>query len=120
MIAVRRLSKAGDGRIHSDSASKISTMLIYLNDVWSAAARGALRALNGPGDMNDDALEFPPLAGNVFAFARSEASWHGHPPFVGERYVVQATFLVSEEALERKERRRAAQLFLKKLNPFGA
>lgn len=119
MIAVRRLSKTGDGRVHNDSESKICTMLIYLNDAWDSAEGGAIRALNGPGDMTDYAVEIPPLAGNVFAFARSATSWHGHPPFVGERYVVQTTFLVSEDALAHKERRGALQLFLKKLNPFG-
>ncbi len=119
MITVRRLSKKGDGRVHNDSESKICTMLIYLNDRWDSAEGGAIRALNGPDDMNGYALEVPPLAGNVFAFARSATSWHGHPPFVGERYVVQTTFLVSEHALDRKAHRGALQLFLKRINPFA-
>lgn len=119
MITVRRLSKPGDGRVHNDSASKICTMLIYLNETWDSAEGGAIRALNGPDDIDDYALEFPPLAGNVFAFARSDNSWHGHPPFAGERYVVQTTFLVSREALDRKENRGGLQLFLKKINPFA-
>ena len=120
MITVRKLSKAGDGRIHNDSVSKISTMLIYLNETWPEGAGGAIRALNGPDDMDDFAVEVPPTAGAVFAFARSEASWHGHPSFAGERYVVQTTFLQSADALERKERMGALQLALKKLNIFGA
>lgn len=119
MITVRRLSKAGDGRIHNDSLAKIATMLIYLNDDWDSAAGGAIRALNGPDDMDDYAAEVAPLAGNVFAFARSETSWHGHPPFTGERYVVQTTFLTSQEELDRKENRGEMQLLLKKLNPFA-
>jgi Rps23 Pro-64 3,4-dihydroxylase Tpa1-like proline 4-hydroxylase len=117
MITVRRLSKAGDGRIHNDSASKICTMLIYLNDEWRVEDGGAIRALNGPDDMDDYAFEAPPVAGAVFAFKRSESSWHGHPPFVGERYVVQTTFLQSKADLERKESRGRMQLFLKKI--FG-
>lgn len=117
MITVRRLSKAGDGRIHNDSESKICTMLIYLNDEWKAEEGGAIRALNGPDSMDDYALEVPPVAGEVFAFKRSEASWHGHPPFAGERYVVQTTFLQSKADLDRKEHRGRVQLFLKKL--FG-
>ncbi|HXI86656.1 MAG TPA: 2OG-Fe(II) oxygenase [Parvularculaceae bacterium] len=119
MITIRKLSKEGDGRIHNDSASKIATMLIYLNDDWNDAEGGAIRALNGPDSMDDYAAEVSPVAGNVFAFARSETSWHGHPPFAGERYVVQTTFLVSEEALARKENRGGLQLLLKKLNPFA-
>lgn len=119
MITVRRLSKPGDGRIHNDSTAKIATMLIYLNDVWDSREGGAIRALNGPKDMDDFAAEVAPVAGNVFAFARSEASWHGHPPFTGERYVVQTTFLTSQAELDRKENRGGLQLFLKRINPFS-
>lgn len=118
MITVRRLSKDGDGRIHNDSKSKICTMLVYLNDSWDKEEGGAIRALNGDQSMEDYAEEVEPLAGNVFAFARSETSWHGHPPFAGERYVIQTTFLTSQEELDRKENRGGLQLFLKKLNPF--
>ncbi len=119
MITVRRLSKIGDGRIHNDSESKICTMLIYLNDDWDAAEGGAIRALNGPEDMDDFAEEVAPLAGKAFAFRRSENSWHGHPPFAGERYVVQTTFLTSEEELARKENRGGLQMFMKRINPFA-
>ena len=118
MITVRKHSKLGDGRVHNDSVSKICTMLIYLNEGWDNAAGGAIRALNGEGSMDDYAEEVSPLAGNVFAFARSDTSWHGHPPFQGERYVIQTTFLINEEELARKENRGGFQLFLKKLNPF--
>jgi hypothetical protein len=118
MITVRKLSKIGDGRIHNDSVSKICTMLVYLNESWDDAAGGAIRALNGDQDMDDYAEEVSPLAGSVFAFARSDTSWHGHPPFAGERYVVQTTFLINEEELARKEKRGGLQLLLKKLNPF--
>lgn len=118
MITVRRLSKEGDGRIHNDSKSKICTMLIYLNESWDPTEGGAIRALNGDKDMDDYAEEVTPVAGNVFAFARSETSWHGHPPYAGERYVIQTTFLTSQEELDRKENRGGLQYFLKKLNPF--
>ncbi|MTH96281.1 2OG-Fe(II) oxygenase [Roseibium sp. RKSG952] len=117
MITVRRHSKIGDGRIHNDSKSKICTMLIYLNDGWNNAEGGAIRALNNETSMDDFAEEVSPLAGNVFAFARSENSWHGHPPFEGERFVVQTTFLTSEEELRRKENRGGFQTKLKRL--FG-
>jgi len=115
MITVRKHSKLGDGRIHNDSLSKICTMLVYLNDSWDKEEGGAIRALNGEHDMDDFAEEVEPLAGNVFAFARSDTSWHGHPPFAGERYVIQTTFLTSQEELDRKENRGGIQLFLKKL-----
>ncbi|MEM9810013.1 MAG: 2OG-Fe(II) oxygenase [Pseudomonadota bacterium] len=113
MITVRRLSKIGDGRIHNDSLSKICTMLVYLNDDWNPSEGGAIRALNGEASMDDYAEEVSPIAGNVFAFARSETSWHGHPPFAGERYVIQTTFLTSQDELDRKENRGGIQMFLK-------
>jgi len=119
MITIRKHSKHGDGRIHNDSVSKIATCLIYLNAEWDTSHGGAIRALNGQTDMNDFADEIDPLTGNVFAFARSETSWHGHPSFEGERYVIQTTFLIDEEALARKENRGGLQMIIKKLNPFA-
>ncbi len=113
MITVRKHSKLKDGRIHNDSLSKICTCLIYLNKDWDDKVGGAIRALNGEKDMDDFTAEVSPLAGNVFAFARSATSWHGHPPFKGERYVIQTTFLVNEAALARKEKRGSLQMRLK-------
>lgn len=118
MITVRRLSQKSDGPIHNDSKSKILTMLTYLNAEWDGTGAGCIRVLNGPDDFDDFAEEVPPLEGYVFAFLRSDNSWHGHLPFDGERYVVQTTFLTSQEELDRKENRGGLQYFLKKLNPF--
>ena len=115
MITVRRLSKLSDGEIHNDSVSKLCTMLVYLNETWDEAEGGAIRALNTSDDMDNYAEEVKPLAGNVFAFARSDNSWHGHPPFAGERYVVQTTYLTSQEELDRKERTGGWQMQLKKV-----
>ena len=118
MITVRRLSQMSDGPIHNDSRSKILTMLTYLNADWDGTGAGCIRVLNGPKDFGDFTEEVPPLAGYVFAFLRADNSWHGHLPFEGERYVVQTTFLTSQEELDRKENRGGLQYFLKKLNPF--
>lgn len=118
MITVRRLSQKSDGPIHNDSKSKILTMLVYLNADWDGTGAGCIRVLNGKDDFEDFTEEVPPLAGYVFAFLRSENSWHGHLPFAGERYVVQTTFLTSQEELDRKENRGGLQYLLKKLNPF--
>ncbi|MEE2525181.1 2OG-Fe(II) oxygenase [Hyphobacterium sp. HN65] len=118
MITVRRLSQKSDGPIHNDSKSKILTMLTYLNPDWDGTGAGCIRVLNGKEDFEDYTEEVPPLEGYVFAFLRSDDSWHGHLPFEGERYVVQTTFLTSQEELDRKENRGGLQYFLKKLNPF--
>ena len=118
MITVRRLSQKSDGPIHNDSKSKILTMLTYLNAEWDGTGAGCIRVLNGPEDFEDFTEEVPPLAGHVFAFLRDDNSWHGHLPFEGERFVIQTTFLTSQEELDRKENRGGLQYFLKKLNPF--
>ena len=117
MITVRKLSQMSDGPIHNDSKSKLVTMLLYLNESWDGSSDGCIRVLNGPDDFEDYALEVAPLAGRVFAFKRSEDSWHGHLPFKGERYVIQTTFLTSQAELDRKENRGGIQYFLKKLLP---
>ncbi|AZU04663.1 hypothetical protein X907_2142 [Glycocaulis alkaliphilus] len=115
MITVRRISKLSDGPIHNDSKSKILTMLLYLNEHWDESDAGCIRVLNGPDDFADYTAQVPPLAGQVFAFLRSDNSWHGHLPFEGERYVIQVTFLTSQDELDRKENRGGLQYFLKKL-----
>ena len=117
MITVRRLSQLSDGPPHTDSQSKLVTMLTYLNETWDGTSDGCIRVLNSE-NLSDYVTEVPPLAGTVFAFRREAASWHGHLPFAGERYVVQTTFLTSQAELDRKENRGGLQLLLKKLNPF--
>lgn len=116
LITVRKWSAAKDGRIHNDGESKIATALIYLNEGWPKSGHGCFRVLNGPRSMDDFACEAPPLFGTLIAFKRSENSWHGHPPFAGERRVVQMAYLRSDADVERKARRGRMSLLLKKLN----
>lgn len=94
-------------------------MLIYLNDKWENDDGGAIRALNGETDMEDYSEEVAQIAGNIFAFARSDQSWHGHPPFAREHYVVETTFLINQAELDRKVKRGGLQNYLKKLNIFN-
>lgn len=115
MITVRRWSRSGDGRAHTDSDSKIATFLTYLNETWKPEEGGAIRALRSGTNMEDYAREIAPVQGQVFGFRRAENSWHGHPPFAGERLVVQLTFLQSAEAAGRKRRNAGVQGMFKKL-----
>jgi SM-20-related protein len=55
--------------------------------------------------------------GTVFAFLRSDHSWHGHQPFSGERKVVQVAWVTDAEELERKKRRNTTAQFFKAI--FG-
>ena len=119
MTTIRKLSAKSDGTIHVDSKSKILTMLIYLNAEWDGTGAGVLRVLNGPKDFEDYTEQVPPLEGTLFAFLRSDTSWHGHLPFEGERYVIQTAFLTSQEELDRKEKPRRSSAFPEKAQPVS-
>jgi len=85
----------GDGKIHTDSASKIITILIYMNMTWENSG-GRLRLLRSGDDLNEVLVEVPPIGGTLIAFKRADNSWHGHEPFVGERRVIQFNWVASE------------------------
>jgi SM-20-related protein len=84
-----------DGKIHTDSKTKIITVPIYMNTSWEQAG-GRLRLLRSAHDLNDVIAEVPPVAGMMLAFKRSDNSWHGHKPFAGERRVIQFNWLTSQ------------------------
>ena len=118
MITVRGESDGKDGRIHTDSATKLITLLLYLNAEWHDQG-GRLRLLRGPDDLDDYVAEIPPLAGTMIAFRRSESSFHGHRPHVGERRVVQLNWVTDSSVVRRETARHRWSARLKALNPFG-
>ena len=95
ITTVRGRCGPGDGKIHTDSATKIITVLIYMNETWDQPG-GRLRLLRSSHDLNDIIVEVPPIAGTLLAFKRSNNSWHGHELFVGERRVIQFNWLTSQ------------------------
>ena len=95
ITTVRGWCGPGDGKIHTDSVSKIITVLIYMNETWDEGG-GRLRLLRSSKDLNDIVAEVEPVAGTLLAFKRSNNSWHGHKPFVGERRVIQFNWLTSQ------------------------
>lgn len=101
VLTLRGWSDGRDGRIHTDSASKIVTLLLYLNPAWEPRD-GRLRLLRGPADLDDYAVEVPPVFGTMLAFRRSERSFHGHLAHRGERRVLQLNW-VSEASVSRRE-----------------
>ena len=95
MVTARGQSAARDGQIHTDSRTKIITVLLYMNESWENAG-GRLRLLRSASDLKNFIVEVPPVAGTLLAFKRSDNSWHGHEPFAGERRVIQFNWLTSE------------------------
>jgi SM-20-related protein len=118
MITVRGHSDGKDGRIHTDSATKLITLLLYLNPVWQDEG-GRLRLLCGPDDLDDFAAEVPPLAGAMVAFRRSAASFHGHRPHRGERRVLQLNWVTDAAVVRRETARHRWSARIKAFNPFG-
>jgi len=118
VVTVRGRCRAKDGRIHTDTASKIITVLIYMNTEWSDAG-GRLRVLRSGDDLEDYAAEVPPAAGTLLAFRRSDRSWHGHRGFVGERRVIQLNWLTDMATARRETRRHRLSAWVKKLAPAG-
>jgi SM-20-related protein len=114
-ITVRGRCQAKDGRIHTDTESKIITVLVYMNDSWDGEG-GRLRVLRSGSDLEDYAAEVPPEAGTLLAFRRSEKSWHGHEPFVGERRVLQLNWVMDEGVVRREHRRHRLSAWFKKLS----
>lgn len=115
MVTVRGHCQAKDGRIHADTASKIITVLIYMNSHWGSDG-GRLRILRSAHDLEDFAAEVPPDAGTLLAFRRSDTSWHGHPSFVGERRVIQLNWVSNLWVVRREQGRHRISSWLKKLN----
>lgn len=116
IITVRKWSAAKDGRIHVDGTAKVVNSLLYLNPTWSVQdSGGRFRVLRSDKSFDDMAAEVSPEFGTFLAFVRTDNSWHGHPPFVGERRVIQASWLRSLEDSRRKERRGRLSLLFKKL-----
>ena len=117
MITVRGHTRAKDGRIHTDSKSKLLTALIYFNDDWNAEG-GRLRLLRSSSDLEDYAAEVPPDKGTLLAFRCTENAWHGHKPFVGPRRTIQINWMTSDAVKQREIARHSFSARVKSL--FGA
>ena len=112
MVTVRGRSGTRDGNIHTDAASKIITVLLYMNPRWEEPG-GRLRLLRSPDDIEDAIVEAPPVAGTLVAFRRSDNSYHGHKPFVGPRRVIQLNWVTDRGTVGREILRHRASAWLK-------
>jgi SM-20-related protein len=114
MITVRGRCSEKDGKIHTDSETKIITILIYMNSAWESSG-GRLRLLRSGTNLEDVVLEVPPTEGTLLAFRRSNNSWHGHKPFSGPRRVIQFNWVTSEAVVRREQNRHRFSAWMKKL-----
>jgi SM-20-related protein len=116
MVTVRGQARPSDGRIHADAASKLITVLVYMNEAWEAPG-GRLRLLRRPDDLDSAVAEVPPAAGTLLAFRVTPNGWHGHEPASGPRRVVQLNWVVSDRVARRERLRHGLTARLKRL--FG-
>ena len=114
MFTVRGRCSDRDGGIHTDSVTKIITVLLYMNPTWEESG-GRLRLLRSGTDLEDYILEVPPEEGTLLSFRRSDNSWHGHKPFIGPRRVIQMNWVTSEKVLRYENRRHRLSAALKRI-----
>lgn len=113
LTTIMKRSQPKYGAIHTDGPSKVMTMLVYMNDDWNQGDGGRLRVLYDGQNFEPYAMEVPPTMGTMFAFLRSDNSWHGHRPFVGERRVVQIAWVKSQADVDRKKKHNKIAQFFK-------
>jgi len=113
MLTVRGWCESSDGQIHTDSTSKVITVLLYLNPEWNSD--GARLRLLRSKDLSDYAAEVVPTMGNLIVFKRSERSWHGHKPFEGRRMSLQFNWVNSAGYKQREKFRHGVSSLLKRL-----
>lgn len=114
MITVRGHSQERDGQIHTDTKSKIITVLLYMNPSWEQPG-GQLRLLKNGHNIDDVITEIPPVEGTLLVFKVSPNSWHGHKPFVGDRRVIQLNYVLDENVIKKEIARHHFSAKVKKL-----
>ena len=80
VTTLRGFSRKKDGKIHTDSKSKIITLLLYLNESWEYET-GKLRMLKNEENLDDFIKEIPATLGSIVAFKVTENCFHGFLPF---------------------------------------
>jgi SM-20-related protein len=119
MVTARGVSAARDGQIHTDSRTKLITVLIYMNNAWEAKT-GRLRLLRGPDDLDDVIAEVPPDEGTMLIFRNEPHAWHGFHAFEGPRRVIQLNWVTDIGVVRREQLRHGISAFFKRLRGKSA
>lgn len=114
MVTARGVSAARDGQIHTDSRTKLITVLIYMNNAWEAKT-GRLRLLRRPDNLDDVIAEVPPDEGTLLIFKNEPNAWHGFHPFEGPRRVIQLNWVTDKGVVWREQNRHKVSAFFKRL-----
>ena len=95
VTTLRGLSRKKDGKIHTDSKTKILTVLLYLNLNWPEN-RGNLRLLKGNNNLDKYIVEIPCTFGSLVSFQVTDKCWHGFKPYEGKRLSIQLNYIYPE------------------------
>ena len=114
MVTVRGISAPRDGQIHTDSVTKLVTVLIYMNGKWENPA-GRLRLLRSPDNLNDVIAEVPPDEGTLLVFENKPNAWHGFEAFDGPRRVIQLNWVTNGRVVWWEQTRHKVSAFFKSL-----
>ena len=114
MVTVRGISAARDGQIHTDSVTKLVTVLIYMNGKWEAPG-GRLRLLRCKDNLNDVIAEVPPDEGTLLVFENRPNAWHGFEAFDGPRRVIQLNWVTNARVVWWEQTRHKVSAFFKGL-----
>jgi len=104
MFTVRGNCRLKDGQVHTDSETKIITILLYMNPSWENQAGGRLRLLNS-NNIDDIKVEISPNVGTLLVFKRCDHSYHGHLPFEGPRKVIQMNWVTDQKVVDKEQNR---------------
>ncbi len=117
LLTVRGWTTDRDGHIHVDSRAKRVTVLLYLNPATTAFAQhqGCLRLLRRPDDLEDYAVEVPPVNGTLLVFPNGPTAWHGHKVFSGQRTSIQLNYMATDAKARSELRRHRISAWMKRL-----
>ena len=113
ITTLRGYSRMKDGKIHTDSKSKVLTFLLYLNEEWDNE-KGLLRMLKNNFDLEDFIEEIPASFGSLVVFKVTENCWHGFHPVEGKRLSMQMNY-VKKASVSSHKIRHGLSSFIKKL-----
>ncbi len=119
MLTVRLATREKDGQIHTDSAAKRVTALLYLNPPSPSfdGQAGCLRLLRSATDLEDFAVEVPPTRGTLLVFPNGSNTFHGHRTHVGPRHSVQLNYMTNDSRARSELRRHRFSAIVKGLLP---
>ena len=112
VTTLRGFSRIKDGKVHTDSRSKIVTVLLYLNINWDNTI-GNLRLLKENNNLDNYIQEISSEYGNLVAFKVTDNCWHGFKPFEGKRLSIQLNYIYPKSLNAYKVRHKLSSSFKK-------